>query len=214
MACERGGYRTRQPEATVLHHAVREGWPVVEAEASERGGLPKRVRESVRQYLECGVARYGFVHVKCAACSDSTLVAFSCKQRGWCPSCGARRAEITAAHCGSILPHVAYRQWTLSMPHKLRWPLLKTPGLLRRVERRLVRAVWRWQRQEAKRLGVTGPLKGGAVGFTQLFGSMLQMTPHLHVLMPEGLWQGAMPVPLPPLAVGAAARYAASRLCV
>ena len=55
------------------------------------------------------------------------------------------------------------------------------------VERRLVRAVWRWQRGRAKQLGYRGALKGGAVGFLQLFGGALQLTPHLHVLLPEGL---------------------------
>jgi hypothetical protein len=69
-----------------------------------------------------------------------------------------------------------------------------------RVERRLVRAVWRWQGQVARRLGAQGPLRGAAVGFTQYFGAALQVTPHLHMLMPEGLWDAqahfvALPAP-------------------
>jgi len=39
------------------------------------------------------------------------------------------------------------------------------------------------------RLGVTAPLRGGAVVFTQWFGSMLQLNPHLHVLVPEAQWR-------------------------
>ena len=65
--------------------------------------------------------------------------------------------------------------------------MLKQPSLVRTVERRLVRAVWRWQRGRAKQLGYLRALKGGAVGFLQLFGGVLQLTPHLHVLLPEGL---------------------------
>ena len=61
-------YRTRRPEQSALHLAVREGWPVVAAAAAERGGLPKRVHEEVRRYLQCGVLRHGFVHVKCDEC--------------------------------------------------------------------------------------------------------------------------------------------------
>jgi hypothetical protein len=76
---------------------------------------------------------------------------------------------------------VGYRQWTLTLPRQLRWVVRKQPGLVREVERRLVRAVWRWQRAQARRLGVTAPLQGGAVGFLQLFGSALQLTPHLHM---------------------------------
>ena len=193
-----GGYRPRAPEKTALHRAVREGWPEVERQASERGGLPKRVKEQVRGYLECGVLRYGFAQVKCAACKQSLLVGFSCKGRGLCPSCSARRAEETAAHCEEVLPTVGYRQWTLSLPSRLRLPVLKRPALLRTVERRLCESIWRWQRVQGKRLGAAGTLKGGAVGFTQLFGSALQLTPHLHVLVPEGLWAGEDFVALPP----------------
>ena len=36
------------------------------------------------------------------------------------------------------------------------------------------------------------------MGFTQYFGSALQVTPHLHVLLPEGLWVGSGFIPLPP----------------
>jgi len=62
----------------MLHQAVREGWPSVAAAASGRGGLPKRVQEEVRRYLQCGVLRYGFVQTKCEECQESVLVAFSC----------------------------------------------------------------------------------------------------------------------------------------
>jgi ribosomal protein S27E len=34
---------------------------------------------------------HGFVRVKCNGCRHEHLVDFSCKRRGFCPSCGARR---------------------------------------------------------------------------------------------------------------------------
>jgi hypothetical protein len=55
----------------------------------------------------------------------------------------------------------------LSLPFKLRFLVVKRPELLKRLELRLVRAVWRWQRAVARRLGVSGPFRGGAVVFTQ-----------------------------------------------
>ena len=195
--CGQQQYRSRRPESSVLYRAVQEGWPQVLAEANERGGLPKRVKEEVRRYLECGVLRHGFAQVRCEACHESMLVAFSCKGRGLCPSCAARRSVETAVHCEAVLPQVAYRQWTLSLPRALRWAVVKTPQLFKRVERQLVLAVWRWQRQRAKGLGHSGVLRGGAVAFAQFFGSALQLTPHLHVLVPEGLWSGSTFVPLP-----------------
>ena len=182
----------------MLYGAVRLGLAEVEAEANERGGLRRRVRGEVKRYLACGVLRHGFAHVKCERCEASMLVAFSCKSRGFCPSCNTRRSWETAIHCETVLPKVGYRQGTLSLPRQLRWGVMKRPKLLRALERRLVRSVWRWQRGEAKRLGESQPLKGGAVGFTQFFGGALQLTPHLHVLLPEGLWDGSEFVPLPP----------------
>jgi len=173
---------------------MREGWPQV------RGAVPQRLAEEVRRYLECGQLRYGFVHLECDECRRATLVAFSCKSRGWCPSCTTRRAVELGEKLKAELPLVAHRQWTLSLPRPLRLAVVKQPGLLKVVEQALVRAVWRQQRAAAKRLGARGRHLGGAVAMTQWFGSALQLTPHLHVLVPEALWEadtGAV-TPLPP----------------
>ena len=99
------------------------------------------------------------------------------------------RAVETGALLVEWLPEVAYRQWTLSLPVPLRWAAVRTKGFLAAVEKEAVRAVWRWQRAQARRLGVRRPLSGGAVGFLQLFGGALQLTPHFHLLLPEGLWE-------------------------
>ena len=120
-------------------------------------------------------------------------LAFSCKQRGLCPSCGARRSHETAAHCGQVLPEVPYRQWTLSVPFALHWSLVKHPGLLRRAHQAMAEADGAEARGERE-------ASWGAVAFTQYFGSALQMTPHLHLLVPEGLWDAearfvALPAP-------------------
>jgi hypothetical protein len=168
---------------TALHRAVREGL------ASGDASVPRHLAGEVQRYLGCGQLRRGFVEVKCEACREVTLVAFSCKGRGLCPSCTTRRAVETGAELAQWLPAVDYRQWTLSLPVPLRWAALRTKGFLPAVERELVHAVWRRQRAEARRLGAEGPLTGGAVAFLQLFGGALQVHPHFHVLLPEGLWQ-------------------------
>jgi hypothetical protein len=179
---ERGEYERRRPELTVLYEAVERGWPSVQE------SLPERIREEVRRFLECGLLRYGFLEVKCEECRQLSLIAFSCKKRGWCPACTTRRAVEVALRLSAQLPFVAHRQWTLSLPRGLRLAVVKQPRVLKLVERALVRAVWRWQRAVAKRLGVTQRLQGGAVAFTQWFSSALALTPHLHVLLPEVLW--------------------------
>jgi Putative transposase len=86
----------------------------------------------------------------------------------------------------------------LSLPGALRWPVVKDASLLRAVEKALVRSVFRWQRARARGLGAGGKLRCGAVCFAQMFGSALQLTPHLHVLVPEGVFGDEGFVALPP----------------
>ena len=63
-----------------------------------------------------------------------------------------RRRGSTAD--GNVLPRViTHRQWTLSPTFTVRLAVVKQPRLLKRLERRLVKAIWRWQRQHAKRAG-------------------------------------------------------------
>lgn len=176
------GYRRREPERGAFYQAVREGMSCIQSH------LPKRVVEEVRRYLQCGQLRYGFVEVACGTCKRLSLVAFSCKQRGFCPSCTTRRSIEAGAQLETCLPRVGHRQWTLSLPWTLRLAVAKQPKLLKRIEKALVRAVWRWQRRVAKHLGISNRLVGGAVAFVQWFGSNLQLTPHLHVLIPDALW--------------------------
>ena len=100
-----GGYRRRTPEQTVLHQAVREGWPEVERQASERGGLPKRVKEEVRRYLECGVLQHGFALVKCTTCSESRLVGFLLQGTRLLPLVqrAARGGDVSALRGGAAV---------------------------------------------------------------------------------------------------------------
>ncbi len=186
----------RSGEADVLRQAVRDGWPGVLAAAEERGGLPRRVHEEVRRALGCGDVRRGFTLARCDACEESTVIAFSCKTRGWCPSCAARRGHEAAAHLDEVLPRVGWRQWTVTVPRALRWAVVRQARHLRAVERTLARAVFRWQRRRAKELGVEGKVQVAAVGFTQLFNAHLGLHPHSHLLVAEGVWQEGTFTPL------------------
>ena len=96
-----------------------------------------------------------------------------------------------------VLPKVGYRQWTLSLPFALRWPVVKQPKLLRVLERCLTRAIFRAQRARAKQLGLRGRSQCGAVSFVQQFSSTLALQPHLHLLVPEGAWSDGTFLELP-----------------
>jgi hypothetical protein len=188
---EAGGreYRRRQPEGTVLYEAVRGNLATLLEEAGQQGrGLPRYVERDFTRYLECGVLAHGFARVRCESCKEELLVGFSCKGRGVCPSCNAKRAQMTAAHLVErVLPQVPYRQWTLSFPHRVRWVLLKEVGLLTEVLTLFLRAVFALQRRRARKQGVRGG-QVGAVSFLQFFGSALQVTPHFHALVPDGVF--------------------------
>ena len=57
-----------------------------------------------------------FLRVRCEACHDERAVAFSCKRRGFCCSCGARRMVDSAALLvDEILPHQPMRQLSPGM---------------------------------------------------------------------------------------------------
>ena len=168
-------YRRRRPEGTVLYAAVRDHLATLLAEASEVGrGLPRYVERDFARYLECGVLAHGFARVRCESCKDELLVAFSCKGRWVCPSCNTKRAYVTAVHLVErVLPHVPYRQWTLSFPHRVRWVLLEDVGLLSDVLTVFLRAVFALQRRRARRQGLRSG-QTGAVSFIQFFGSALR----------------------------------------
>ena len=52
---------------------------------------------SLMSFLRCGRLEYGFLRAVCDDCKHDKLVVFSCKRRGFCPSCGSRRMVESAA---------------------------------------------------------------------------------------------------------------------
>ena len=64
----------------------------------EYGYLRPEVLKAFDAYLNCGVLEHGAARVYCDNCKHTLLVAFSCKKRGVCPSCGAKRAVKFAEH--------------------------------------------------------------------------------------------------------------------
>ena len=72
-----------------------------------------------------------FLRVRCESCHHEKLVAFSCKRRGFCPSCGARRMVDSAALLvDEVLPMAPYRQWVFSVPFQLRFLFASYPELM------------------------------------------------------------------------------------
>ena len=91
-------YRRHRPEETVLYQIVEQHYPAFAALMSDQGReLPAFVQREFEDYLKCGRLEHGFLRVRCCKCHAERLVAFSCKRRGFCPGCGARRMVDSAA---------------------------------------------------------------------------------------------------------------------
>ena len=83
------------------------------------------------------------MRVQCESCHKENLVAFSCKRRGFCPSCGGRRMSETAIHLvDHVLPLKPIRQWVISFPFQLRLLMAIRPKIMGDILRITVLAVW------------------------------------------------------------------------
>ena len=93
-------------------------------------------------FLACGILAHGFLRLRCNGCAEEKLVAFSCKRRGICPSCGTRRMNEAAAHLvDHVIPKVPVRQWVLSFPIPLRSLIAVHPECLLPVLQIIHRAI-------------------------------------------------------------------------
>ena len=122
-----------RPEQTKLYRLVQHHAATFFARAEDAAGadLPQSVKDEFDAFLECGILAHGFLRLLCGDCGHDKLVAFSCKRRGFCPSCGGRRMARTAAHLvDHVIPHVPVRQWMLCLPIPLRLLLAAQPRLV------------------------------------------------------------------------------------
>ena len=110
MAPASATYQPRATDQGVLHTVIRQHLETFLAEAA-RGqagaSLPGFVEQEFRDFLTCGVLAHGFARLRRDTCAFERLVPFSCKGRGFCPSCGGRRMTEQAARLvDEILPRV------------------------------------------------------------------------------------------------------------
>ena len=98
------GYQRRVPEHTVLHELVSRHAQTLLAELRDADGrgLPRHVERELAEYLRCGILAHGFLRLGCDTYHKELLVPFSCKRRGFCPSCAGRRMAQPAAHLDAI----------------------------------------------------------------------------------------------------------------
>ena len=167
----------------------------------------------LRAFLACGILTHGFLRVRCQECSRERLVAFSCKMRGLCPSCGARRMADTAAHLvDRVLPEAPVRQYVLSLPFALRYRLAFDQQLCSEVLRIFVHTVFSSLKRRARKILPMRKAYCGSVTFLQRAGGSINLNPHFHSLILDGVYVSSLPYEAPPFRPSPPGPYADSRV--
>ncbi|MHC4408483.1 MAG: transposase [Planctomycetota bacterium] len=211
-------YTRHRPEESVLYNVIRQELEAFLARAQAREQpVPRFVEQEFHAFLRCGILAHGFLRLRCDDCGFDRLVPFSCKRRGFCPSCGGHRMADTAAHLvDRVLPEVPIRQWVLTLPYPLRYRCAYDARLTSEVLRAFLRSLFAELRRRARRHRKMRAPQCGAVSFIQRFGSALNLNLHFHTLALDGVYAddaspGEAPrfLPLPPPDDDAVARVLA-----
>jgi hypothetical protein len=110
-------------------------------------------------------------------------VAFSCKGRGFCPSCGARRmSEAAASLVDEVIPLVPVRQFVVTFPPPLRLWLARSTALATTVCSKVIAALTKHLQRESD----TTDGRAGFIVFMQRFGSAGNLNVHLHIIALDG----------------------------
>jgi ribosomal protein S27E len=179
-------YKRHRPETTLLYQLVERYYSDFTASLAAQGKyLPKYIEREFDEFLRCGELENRFLRVVCDDCKDENLVAFSCKRRGFCPSCGARRmAESAALLVDDVLLGCPVRQWVLSLPIPLRLLLARYPSELSKVMGIIHRAI---SIHIVNKAGFSNKqAKTGPVILIQRSGRALNLNIHFHMLFLEG----------------------------
>ena len=183
-------YRQRQPRATFLYQLLEAYFDDVKALWDEHfeksyGFWRGFVDKVVACYLDCGTKEAGFARLRCDDCHTERLLTLSCKQRGICPSCDAKRAAAFAAFLkDELLEDVGHSLWTFTIPKMLRPYFMHHRELLGD----LARLSYETIRQLMTEAVADDHARPGVVAVPQTFGSILNPHPHIHCLASRGVW--------------------------
>jgi hypothetical protein len=186
-------YVPRDPSSTVLYHVIAAHLETFLASCHDDpdgSGLPAYVEREFYDYLRCGILAHGFLRLGCDTCKHELLVPFSCKRRGFCPSCAGRRMAQTAAHLvEQVIPWVPTRQWVVSVPVSLRYWMAASQDLTAKVHTIIRATIGQYYVNQAVTQGhERANVHPGSVTFLQRFGSALNLNLHCHCVFIEGVY--------------------------
>lgn len=182
-------YQRRRPELTPCYRVLAEELDKFLADRQTEGQpVPDYVAEEFEAYLKCGILSHGFLRLQCESCQKEKIVAFSCKKRGFCPSCCAKRMVEASTHLvENVLPVVPYRQFVVSFPIPMRYWLQANRKLYAKIHKIMIAQVHKYYIDKAAANGIKDS-KPGSISFTQRWGAALNLNVHCHILCPDGVY--------------------------
>ena len=177
-------FARHRPEETPLYRVIYHHRDELERSWEERfedkyGKLRDCVLEAFDSYLNCGILLHGCARAYCENCKHSELIAFSCKRRGLCPSCDAKRGLIFAEnlHENVIGPHPV-RHLVFSLPKRLR--------IYFKYDRKLTKLLYKaaWDAWSVVTSNLPG--KTGMIAALHSAGDLLHFHPHIHSIALDG----------------------------
>jgi hypothetical protein len=179
-------YKPRRPEKTVFFQVIKKYYKTwVKKSEKDNKKIPFYVHREFQGFIKCGILAHGFACAHCNACHNDFLIGFSCKLR-LCPSCCARDMTETAAHIQeNVIGQFPVRQWVVSFPKRIRH-YLQTEAILQKVLRIVANEIKK--KVIACSPEVSTP-EFGAISFIQRFGNTLNVHPHFHFIVVDGVFE-------------------------
>ena len=184
-------YRPRSPRTTVLFQLVEAHYEDVKSLWEDRfekthGWWRGFTDTAIARYLDCASPECGFARLRCDTCRAEWLLLSSCRQRGICPSCDAKRAAAFAAFLSDeVLEDVPHSMWVFTIPKMLRVYFLHHRELLGELSRCAYETIR--ELMNAAAFEEEG-FRPAMVSVVQTFGEAARFHPHVHALVSRGGW--------------------------
>jgi ribosomal protein S27E len=137
----------------------------------EYGFFRPIIKDVVERYLDCGNPRCGFARIRCPDCGEERLLMFSCRTRGFCPSCHSKRLEEWGEWMReTLLLDVPHRQVVFTIPKMLRIFFRYNRRLLGELCRLALRCLTRYFEVLAD-----SALVPGVIAVIQTFGNRINL---------------------------------------
>lgn len=103
-------YERHSPEQTSLYRLLQQNAAsfIAHTEVNTGSELPRFIEDEFDPLLKCDILAHGFLPMRDLDCDHNKLVAFGCKRRGLCPSCGARRIAQPQLNWTTPFPEYRY----------------------------------------------------------------------------------------------------------